>query len=115
MTAGQQAAIVASAQDWARQAASGSNQHQVKREGVQDCTPSPEADTVATRMAQSGASRRTQQMADKANPELARQVAQRRRRWRTFGGQSRARGVTVRDRSSSTASARAAPSGVLAA
>lgn len=74
LSAGQQAAIVASAQDWAkaRQAGgSGSNQHGAK---VQDCTFA----TVAQRAAQSGASTRTQKMADKvakADPELARDVA----------------------------------------
>lgn len=77
MTPGQQAAIVASAQDWAAQAASGSNQHKAENEGGQSCPPS-ELDTRAKRAAASGASERTQKMADKvakADPDLSRQVA----------------------------------------
>lgn len=77
LTPGQQAAIVASAQDWARQAASGSNQHVAAKEGVQACTPSA-VDSTATRAAQAGVSHRTQKYADKvaiANPELAKDVA----------------------------------------
>lgn len=77
MTAGQQAAIVASAQDWANQAASGSNQHSSKTQGGNSVTPS-ETDTRSKRAALSGASDRTQQRADKvakADPELARKVA----------------------------------------
>lgn len=74
LSPGQQAAIVASAQDWAkaRQAGGdGSNQHGAK---VQDCTIA----TVAQRAAQSGVSTRTQKMADKVakvDPELAKEVA----------------------------------------
>lgn len=77
MTPGQQAAIVASAQDWAKQAASGSNQHRAAGEGGQDCPPS-DLGTRAKRAAVSGASERTQKMADKvakASPDLAKQVA----------------------------------------
>lgn len=71
LSAGQQAAIVASAQDWAKAHTSG------RPEKVQDCTIST-SDTVATRAAQSGASHRTQKYADKvakADPELAKDVA----------------------------------------
>lgn len=71
LSAGQQAAIVASAQDWAKANTVG------RPEKVQDCTI-PTADTVATRAAQSGASHRTQKYADKvakADPELAKEVA----------------------------------------
>lgn len=71
MTAGQQAAIVASAQDWAKA-------HVPHREKGATLHPSSEADTVASRAARSGASHRTQQMADKVAreaPELARKVA----------------------------------------
>lgn len=77
LSAGQQAAIVASAQDWANAqpvGGTGANQHTNKEQtgnvaGLQ---------TVADRAAQSGASERTQRMADKvakADPELAKQVA----------------------------------------
>ncbi len=76
MTPGQQAAIVASAQDWARaqvRGGTGANQHANKEQtgnvtGLQ---------TVADRAAQSGASDKTQRMADKvarADPELALEV-----------------------------------------
>lgn len=68
LSAGQQAAIVASAQDWTKAQAVGKPQ---LRNVAQ-------LDTATTRAAQSGASHRTQQMADKvakASPELARQVA----------------------------------------
>lgn len=70
MTPGQQAAIVASAQDWAKA-------HAPHREKGATLHPS-EKETVADRAAQSGASHRTQQMADKVarkSPELAKQVA----------------------------------------
>lgn len=70
MTPGQQAAIVASAQDWAKA-------HAPHREKGATLHPS-EKDTVASRAAASGASRRTQQMADKvakASPKLAGEVA----------------------------------------
>lgn len=68
MTPGQQAAIVASAQDWAKAQAVG------KPKSAND----GQLTTVAQRAAQSGASRNTQKMADKvakADPELAKQVA----------------------------------------
>lgn len=68
MTAGQQAAIVASAQDWARAQTVG----KPKSGNVAGL------DRVEDRAAQSGASERTQRMADKVAkeaPELARQVA----------------------------------------
>ena len=71
MSAGQQAAIVASAQDWAT-----AQQHGGARRGDQAATLPLE--TVAQRAAQSGAGERTQRMADKvakADPELSRQVA----------------------------------------
>jgi hypothetical protein len=79
MSAGQQAAIVASAQDWAKAqtvGGSGANQHKSKPATLPDS--SPKLDTVADRAAQSGASERTQRMADKvakADPELAKKVA----------------------------------------
>lgn len=68
MSAGQQAAIVASAQDWAK----------AQPQGRNTITGNVAGDTVADRVAQSGASDRTQRMADKvakADPELAREVA----------------------------------------
>ena len=68
MTPGQQAAIVASAQDWSKAQSVGNPQ---LRNVAQ-------LETAADRAAQSGASHRTQQMADKvakADPELAKQVA----------------------------------------
>ena len=77
MTPGQQAAIVASAQDWSvaqRQGGDGSNQY-CSREETGNVAG---LHTVADRSAQSGASERTQRMADKvakADPELGRQVA----------------------------------------
>lgn len=69
MTAGQQAAIVASAQDWAKA--------QPASRPKKECNVAP-LDTAATRAAESGASLRTQKMADKvakASPELSKQVA----------------------------------------
>lgn len=69
MTAGQQAAIVASAQDWAKA------QPASRPEKAGNVAP---LSTVADRAAQSGASHRTQKMADavaKRDPELARKVA----------------------------------------
>lgn len=69
MSAGQQAAIVASAQDWAKAQTNGGD-----RSSPQDCV----LITVADRAAQSGAHINTQAMADKvakASPELAMQVA----------------------------------------
>ncbi|SOE92875.1 Chromosome segregation protein Spo0J, contains ParB-like nuclease domain [Burkholderia sp. D7] len=79
LSPGQQAAIVASAQDWGRAqtvGGDGSNQHKSKAATLPD-SAGPR-DTVASRAAQSGASERTQRMADavaKASPELAKQVA----------------------------------------
>lgn len=67
---GQQAAIVASAQDWAS-----AQSHGGDRSSAQKSTCS---DTTKTRAAQSGASISTQRRADavaKADPELAKQVA----------------------------------------
>jgi len=77
MSPGQQAAIVASAQNWARARArggNGSNQHAQKE---QKCNVAPLI-TAQDRAAESGASIRTQKMADKvakADPELVRKVA----------------------------------------
>lgn len=68
LSAGQQAAIVASAQDWAKAQTVGNPQFG-NVTGL---------DTVASRQAQSGASDKTQRMADKvakANPDLAKKVA----------------------------------------
>ncbi|MFZ2125390.1 MAG: ParB N-terminal domain-containing protein [Candidatus Saccharimonadales bacterium] len=76
MSIGQQAAIVASAQDWAQahhQGGTGANQHNYEQSGNL-----AGLQTVADRAATSGAGERTQRMADKvakASPELARQVA----------------------------------------
>jgi ParB-like chromosome segregation protein Spo0J len=70
MSAGQQAAIVSSAQDWAKA--------QTVGKPKSGSVTGLEKDTVATRQAQSGASDKTQRMADqvaKANPELAKKVA----------------------------------------
>lgn len=69
MTAGQQAAIVASAQDWAKA------QPASRPEKAGNLAP---LSTVADRAAQSGASERTQKMADKVarkDPDLAAKVA----------------------------------------
>jgi hypothetical protein len=69
MTAGQQAAIVSSAQDWAKAQSVGKPSKSGNVAGLA---------TVADRAAQSGASDRTQRMADhvaRADPELALQVA----------------------------------------
>ena len=74
MTAGQQAAIVASAQDWANAQAVG----RPNKSGNVTGLPDSGLDTVAKRAAQSGASDKTQRQADKvakADPELAAQVA----------------------------------------
>ncbi|WOS40697.1 hypothetical protein [Xanthomonas rydalmerensis] len=71
MSAGQQAAIVATAQDWAK-----AQSHGGDRKSDQPATLP--LDRVADRAAQSGASERTQRMADKvakADPALAKQVA----------------------------------------
>lgn len=72
LSPGQQAAIVASAQDWANAQIQGANRHTIKTGNVTGL------ETVADRMAQSGSSNRTQRMADKvakADPELAKKVA----------------------------------------
>jgi len=83
MTPGQQAAIVASAQDWAMSQVAGSNQHVTRGPATlpdhKGATLPDRLSTVAERAAQSGASERTQRMADKvakADPELAKKVAQ---------------------------------------
>jgi ParB-like chromosome segregation protein Spo0J len=71
LSPGQQAAIVASAQDWASAQSRGGN-----RKADQSATL--HFDRTADRAAESGASLRTQKMADKvarANPELAKRVA----------------------------------------
>jgi len=71
MTPGQQAAIVASAQDW-------SKAHERGGDRKSDQSATLHFDTSADRAAQSGASLRTQKNADKvakADPELAKQVA----------------------------------------
>lgn len=71
LSAGQQAAIVSSAQDWAK-----AQTHGGARLGEQAAILP--LDTVRGRAAESGASERTQRMADKvakADPALARQVA----------------------------------------
>src|SRR5258707_14154543 len=79
LSPGQQAAIVAAAQDWGRAqtvGGDGSNQHKSKAATLPDS--SMPRDTVASRAAQSGASERTQRMADKVaktSSELAKQVA----------------------------------------
>ena len=68
LSPGQQAAIVASAQDWA----------QAQTVGKPKSGDVTGLDRVEDRMAQSGASDKTQRMADKvakADPELAKQVA----------------------------------------
>ena len=67
----QSAAIVSSAQDWAKAQTHGGN----RRADQMDCSP---LETIAGRAAASGASTKTQQRADKvakADPELAKQVA----------------------------------------
>lgn len=77
MTPGQQAAIVASAQDWAKahvRGGTGANQHG----GKEQTGKLAALQTVSGRAAESGASERTQRMADKvakADPALAKQVA----------------------------------------
>lgn len=71
MTAGQQAAIVASAQDWAKAQTVGNPAF-----SAQSCNLAPLA-TAATRAAESGASLRTQKMADKVAreaPDLIKKV-----------------------------------------
>ena len=69
MSTGQQAAIVASAQDWSMAQSASRPEKAGNVTGLS---------TVADRMAQSGASDKTQRMADKvakASPDLAKQVA----------------------------------------
>lgn len=71
LTPGQQAAIVSSAQNWATAQGRGGDRKS-------DQSAILPLDTVAGRAAQSGASARTQKMADKvvkADPELAKEVA----------------------------------------
>lgn len=71
LSAGQQAAIVASAQDWATAQTHGGN----RKSGQVATLP---LETIKQRAAESGASERTQRMADKvakASPALAKQVA----------------------------------------
>jgi ParB-like chromosome segregation protein Spo0J len=71
LSAGQQAAIVASAQDWTRAQRTGGDRKS-------DQAATLPLDSVADRAAQSGASERTQRMADKVareSPDLAKQVA----------------------------------------
>lgn len=89
MTAGQRAAIVASAQDWARaQSHGGVRKAETEQAARLPLEPGEQAaslplerkqrETVADRAAKSDASERTQRMADKvakADPELAKQVA----------------------------------------
>lgn len=81
LSPGQQAAIVASAQDWAK-----AQSHGGSRRGEDQAVTLPlekagnvtGLSTVADRAAQSGASDKTQRMADKvakADPELSKQVA----------------------------------------
>lgn len=74
LTPGQQAAIVASAQDWSAAQSVGNPAFKAQQ---QRCNVAPLA-TAADRAGQSGASLRTQKMADavaRKSPELARQVA----------------------------------------
>lgn len=71
MTPGQQAAIVASAQDWAKAHSAGGDRRS-------DQSQSVDFDSVGKRAAASGASRVTQMRADKvakADPDLAKKVA----------------------------------------
>lgn len=73
MSTGQQAAIVASAQDWAKAQVQGANRHTMSKTG--NVTG---LETVASRQAQSGASDKTQRMADtvaRKDPELIKRVA----------------------------------------
>ena len=72
LSSGQQAAIVASATDWARAQTHGGNRKADQAEGLP-------LDTVKARAAMSGATERTQRDADKLareKPEVAKQVAQ---------------------------------------
>lgn len=76
MTPGQQAAIVASAQDWSKAQSVGNPQLRNVAQ-LQKCNVAPLV-TAEERAAQSGASIRTQKMADKvakADPDLAKKVA----------------------------------------
>lgn len=77
LTQGQQAAVVASAQDWSVARVAGSNQHSAKACGPVTL-PDHSMSTVAQRAAIAGVSEKTQRMADavaKAGPELAKKVA----------------------------------------
>lgn len=77
MTPGQHAAIVAAAQDWAKAQTRGGNGANQHGRSEQKCNVAP-LQSAADRAATSGASVRTQKMADavaKKSPELARQVA----------------------------------------
>ena len=72
MTAGQQAAIVASAQDWAKAQTHGGNRKHLSNQEVNQAVVLPletGLDTVAARRAQSGASDKTQRIADKVAKE----------------------------------------------
>ena len=74
MTAGQQAAIVASAQDWAKAQTHGGNRKHLSNQEVNQAVVLPletGLDTVAARRAQSGASDKTQRIADKVAKEAA--------------------------------------------
>ena len=68
MTAGQQAAIVASAQDWAKAHARGGDRKLLKNQEVIQ-SQAVDFDSVEKRAAQSGASRITQMKADKVAKE----------------------------------------------
>lgn len=73
MTPGQQAAIVASAQDWSK-----AQTHGGDRKSDQSATLHHDLSSTGKRAAESGASLRTQKMADavaKADPELSKKVA----------------------------------------
>lgn len=78
MTPGQQAAIVASAQDWAKAQPASRPEKAGNLAGLSKAGNLAGLSTVADRASQSGAGERTQRMADKvakADPELAKQVA----------------------------------------
>ena len=78
MTAGQQAAIVASAQDWAKAHPQGQTKKHQSNQSVNETGNVTGLDTVAARRAQSGASDKTQRSADKVAkeaPDLAVKVA----------------------------------------
>ena len=69
MTAGQQAAIVASAQDWAKAHPQGQTKKHQSNQSVNETGSVTGLDTVAARRAQSGASDKTQRIADKVAKE----------------------------------------------